>query len=247
MEYVEVEQARSLPGLRLVLTEGVPNVWGEAAKGIFRIKGIGYVAVRHRGGQLNQALLDWTRQNSGPVAVYEDERPRSGWAEILFLAERLNPRPALVPADPGERATMFGLAHEICGEQGLGWTRRLAMAAMAGPDRSRDSMAWKYGMVDEAAVAAAPARVAAIVDLLAGRLHAQRKAGSRWFVGGALTAVDVYWATFSNLLAPLPPEHSPMPGWLRRMSEARRMELDPILIEHRDHMFAQYLGLPQDF
>ena len=48
-------------------------------------------------------------------------------AEILLLAERLAPTPSLLPADPAVRALAFGLAHEICGEAGLGWSRRLQM------------------------------------------------------------------------------------------------------------------------
>ena len=52
-------------------------------------------------------------QRSGPVAVYENERPRSGWAEILLLAERLAAEPSLIPTDPFERALVFGLAHRF--------------------------------------------------------------------------------------------------------------------------------------
>ena len=33
-DWIDVEQARRLPGLRLVLTQGVPGPWGEAAKGV---------------------------------------------------------------------------------------------------------------------------------------------------------------------------------------------------------------------
>ena len=31
-EYIEVEQARAMSGLRLVLTPGVPGPWSEAAR-----------------------------------------------------------------------------------------------------------------------------------------------------------------------------------------------------------------------
>jgi hypothetical protein len=60
----------------------VPSPWGEAAKGIFHIKNIEWVAVRlvYDSDALNQ----WAGQRSGPVAIYDKERPRSGWAEILF-------------------------------------------------------------------------------------------------------------------------------------------------------------------
>ncbi|MGO9062489.1 MAG: hypothetical protein ACLQU2_34770 [Candidatus Binataceae bacterium] len=54
-----------------------------------------------------------------------DERARSIWIDQLYLAERLAPTPALIPAVLEERVRMFGLANELCGENGLGWARRL--------------------------------------------------------------------------------------------------------------------------
>ena len=87
MQYIDIDEARGRSGLRLVLTAGVPGPWGEAAKAIFRVKGIPFVPVRQTIGVHDETLLAWTRQTSAPVAMYEDERPRSGWAEILFLAE----------------------------------------------------------------------------------------------------------------------------------------------------------------
>ncbi len=61
------------------------------------------------------------------MVAYENEKLRTGWAEILLLAERLKPEPALIPARAEDRATMFGLSHEICGEMGFGWAYRLLM------------------------------------------------------------------------------------------------------------------------
>ena len=74
------------------------------------------------------------------------------------LAERLAPKPALLPADPEARSRVFGLAHEICGELGLGWNARLAMFRPAlesgqAPEGLR-AMGAKYGY-REAAVARA--------------------------------------------------------------------------------------------
>src|SRR5579871_6719481 len=132
VKFVSVEEAIARPGLRMVVVGGVPSPWGEAAKGILHIKKIDWVAVRL--AYDSDALLNWAGQRSGPVAIYDKERPRAGWAEILLLAERLAPTPSLVPADAGERATMFGLAHEICGEDGLGWARRLRMIHIGGFD-----------------------------------------------------------------------------------------------------------------
>jgi len=107
-DYLEVEAARHMPGLRLVLTAGVPGPWGEAAKGLFRVKRIPFVQVRQVGGGENQALAEWTGQTSAPVAAWNDERPRTTSTDILFLAEGLAREPAFAPlarrrACPGAR------------------------------------------------------------------------------------------------------------------------------------------------
>ena len=123
-DYIDIEEARTRSGMRLVLTAGVPGPWGEAAKNIFWVKKIQYVPVRQVPGESEKTLAAWTAQTSAPVAVYEEERPRSSWAEILYLAERLAPTPSLIPSDPTQRIEMFGLCHELCGDTGLGWQRR---------------------------------------------------------------------------------------------------------------------------
>lgn len=248
MDYIEIDEAIGRPGLRLVLTPHVPGPYGEAAKAILHVKRIPYVPVRQPGEQEDRtALLRWTRQTSAPVAMYEDERPRSGWTEILFLAERLEPSPRLLPIDPFDRALMLGLCHEICGEHGLGWTRRLQLLPR-GVQGEPETMLWKYGLEDEAAIDNASARANEIVALLGGQLERQRRAGSRFFIGDALTALDLYWACFSNMLAPLPPERSPMPDFMRRFYCTPGVdEPAPILLEHRDCVFEEYLELPQDF
>ncbi|MEZ0308264.1 MAG: hypothetical protein ACAH21_10085, partial [Ramlibacter sp.] len=125
-EYVDIDAAIARTGLRMVVVGNVPSPWGEAAKGILHIKGIEWAAVRL--AYDSDALTAWAGpQRNGPVAIYNDERPRTGWAEILLLAERLAPTPPLLPADPAERTLAFGLAHEILGEQGLAWSRRIQM------------------------------------------------------------------------------------------------------------------------
>ena len=45
-EYLSVEDAIQRRGLRMVVVGNVPSPWGEAAKGIFHIKGIEWAAVR---------------------------------------------------------------------------------------------------------------------------------------------------------------------------------------------------------
>jgi glutathione S-transferase len=250
-EYVSVEEAMKRGGLRMVVVGDVPSPWGEAAKGILHIKGIEWVAVRLTYD--SEPLKQWAGQRNGPVAIYENEPPRPGWAEILLLAERLAPKPSLLPADPAERALAFGLAHEICGEAGLGWTRRLQLVhaglqnAGGFPERVLKYLGKKYGHNPRTG-AASGARVAELLGILVARLKAQRKAGSRYYVGGSLTAVDVYSATFTALFSPLSPEHCKMDPGMRSAFETRDAQteaaLDPILFEHRDMMYAAHLELP---
>lgn len=254
MDYVEIEDAVDLPGLRLVLTAGVPGPWGEAAKAIFHVKGIAYIPVRQRAGEENATLLRWTGQHGAPAAMFERERPRTGWAEILLLAERLQPTPRLVPVDAAERAVMFGLCHELCGEEGLGWSRRLMIfdAFMRGqPADPSNRLGWQYGYTAEAASAAA-ARVRDITAMFAARLRAQHDAGRSFLLGDELTAVDLYWAAFATMLAPLPEADCPLPKWMRAMYDLRHagagdLQPDPILLAHRDLLYERFLPLPMTF
>jgi glutathione S-transferase len=250
-QYVSVDEAIKRRGVRVVVVGGVPSPWGEAAKGILHIKGIEWVAVRLTYD--SEPLKEWAGQRNGPVLVYENERPRAGWAEILLLGERLAPTPALLPKDPADRALVFGLAHEICGEGGLGWSRRLQLVhaglhnAGGFPERVSAYLGKKYGHGPEAGAAAGP-RVAELLAMLVARLKTQRQTGSRYYVGYALTAVDVYSATFAAMFDPLPPEQCKMDASTRAAFSARDEQteaaLDPSLFAHRDMMYAQHLELP---
>jgi glutathione S-transferase len=248
VQYVSVEEAIARKGLRMVVVGNVPSPWGEAAKGILHLKAIDWVAVRLVYD--SEPLKQWAGQRSGPVAIYDDEPPRTGWAEILLLAERLAPMPSLVPADAADRAMMFGLSHEICGEGGLGWMRRLQLVHLGlqknggFPERVSQYLGRKYGYSPENG-AAAGVRVAALLRMLAARL---KVGGGSYYFGDALTAVDIYSATFLSLFRPLPPEQCAMDAGSRTAMETRDpvtdAALDPILLRHRDMMYAQHLELP---
>ena len=249
--YVSVEEAIKRRGVRMVVVGDVPSPWGEAAKGILHIKGIEWVAVRL--AYDSEPLKEWAGQRSAPVLIYENDRPRSGWAEILLLTERLAPTPSLLPKNPADRALVFGLAHEICGEGGLGWSRRLQLVhaglhdAGGFPERVSKYLGKKYGYSPEGGAAAEP-RVGELLGMLTARLKAQRQAGSRYYVDDALTATDVYGATFAAMFDPLPPEQCAMDAGVRAAFSARdartNAALDPILFEHRDMMYREYLELP---
>jgi glutathione S-transferase len=251
VQYLSVEEAIARDGLRMVVVGGVPSPWGEAAKGLLHIKGIDWAGVRlvHD----SEPLLQWAGQRSGPVAVYDKEEPRAGWREILLLAERLAPEPSLLPEDPAARAQVLELASAICSEGGLTWTRRLQLvhAGLQGEGgfnaRASAYLAKKYGHSPEAG-AAAGAKVVEMLGALAAKLRAQHEAGSAYLVGDALTAADVYAATAMGLFKPLPAEHCEMVPATRAAFETldgpTAAALDPVLLAHRDMMYAKHLALP---
>ncbi len=254
MDYVEPKIARDMPGMRLALTAGAPGPWSESAKGIFHVKKIDYVPVLQVGGGQNEDLVAWTGTRNAPVAVYNDEPPKEAWMDILMLAERIAPEPRLVPDDAAERAMMFGLSHEICGEDGYAWNLRLIMfhdvVKAGGMNENFKTMADSYGYTEQTAQAA-PEKTAKIVRLLATQLHEQKTRNSRYFVGSQLSALDIYWACFCAMIRPMPQEKCPMSDQLRYLYNNRDAAvdaaIDPVLIDHRDYIYETYLELPMDF
>lgn len=265
MQYVEAAEARNLEGLRLVLTVGVPGPWGQAAMFAFDYKQIPYTPVAQYAGEDNADLVSWTGIRNAPIAVYNDEAPRSNALDIVALAERIAAEPRLIPADPEARQRCFGIGWDICGEGGFGWTRRITMAQPLPPNlqaladtpddgipplTNRINMAKAYRPSD-AEVQVAEDRICAMLDRFAELLEAQAKLGSPYFVGHEPTACDLQWAAFTALLQPLPHEVNPMPNWLRarysHLSERVAAHKHAILIEHRDNMFEKHLELPLRF
>jgi glutathione S-transferase len=250
-QYLSVEEAIPRRGLRMVVVGQVPSPWGEAAKGIFHVKGIDFAAVRLVYD--NEALQSWAQQLSGPVAILDDEPPRSGWAEILMLAERLAPTPALLPLEPQARARALRLADDFCGPNGLGWHRRLqlvhaGLSKVGGfPDRIAGYLGKKYGYAS-ADMERSAARVHELLGGFAATLRAQRDAGHAYYLGESLSAVDIYSAAFMALFKPLAEEQCAMNPHVRRAFEwldaPTTAALDPILLEHRDRVYARHLELP---
>ncbi|MDH3213395.1 MAG: hypothetical protein OEM05_13005 [Myxococcales bacterium] len=248
MEFVDTAAAKRLSGMRLVTVGGVPSPWSESAKGILHVKKIPFIGVRF--SPADAELQAWTGCNNAPVALFEDEKPRSGWAEILLLAERLVAEPRLIPDDPEQRAWCFGLAHEICGEMGLGWCRRVAgvhdslesEGAAGFPKSIADYLGAKYGYRRDNG----PECRRRVVDVL--RLLAARLDRRRYYFGDALTALDIYSAAFMALFRPLDAAQCPMPETLRRAFESKDPDiaeaLAPALLEHRDFIYREYLELP---
>ena len=138
------------------------------------------------------------------------------------------------------------MSHEICGELGFGWNRRLDLIRPA-DDGIISDFAKKYGYTKEDA-AVANTRVIALMKEMTRMLRSQRDKGSDYFVGTTVTAVDFYWAAFSNFVSIQPQEVCPINPDARPMFENTPAEIveavDPILIEHRDRIMDRYYKIP---
>ncbi len=254
--WLTVDEAREAGGLRLVLTAGVPGPWGEAAKGVFHVKGIPFSKVPQDGGGANPELAAWTGETNAPQAVWNDEAACCGWREIIALAEKLAPQPSLLPSDPGEQRLMLELLEELAGENGFGWSRRLMLfTGLVGlpeenPMRERmERMANRYGY-DEETVAGAAERAANILTKITTQWRLQGEAGRKFLIGNQLSALDIYWAAFAALVEPLPHDICPMPEPMRISyscsHSAIERALDPSLLEYRRRVYEDWLELPID-
>jgi glutathione S-transferase len=248
--FVSIGEARTADGLRIACLRRIPSPWQEAAKGIFHVKALNCQYAAQAESDVDNAIADWAGDSSVPVVAYRKEKLRTGWVEILMLAERLEPEPALIPTDARQRALMFGLAHEICGEMGIGWCMRLLMLR-AGMDHSNDAsippeaaahLAGKYGF-NPADVANAEDRVVAVLGVLDEQLGE-----GEYFLDARLTALDIYWATMANLLRPLPPEQLPMSSFMRGIyatsNDRLLAALTPALKAHQERIYERHLELP---
>ena len=141
----------------------------------------------------------------------------------------------------------------MCGEDGLAWSRRLQLvhAGLNGAggfvEPVAKYLAKKYGYRADAA-ASLGGRVTSLLGMLAARLRAQRSTGSSYYVGSSPTAADVYSATCMAMFAPLPDAQCRLDPHTRvafeTLDAATAAALDPILLEHRDMMYARHLALP---
>ena len=264
LDYIKPFEAKLLRGLRLALTVGVPGPWGESAKKMLEYKGIDFIAVEQHPAQPNEDLVAWTGVRNAPIAIYNDEAPKTNFQDIVALAERINPNPSLVPSGWNERITCFGISNEICGEGGFGWSRRLMARTSLrerslskqeievlsrAPNLDRGTMEKAYGS-SQIQASNASDRVQEILFGLKNRIREQIALGSSYFVGERLTSCDIHWACFSNMLLPLPAKVNPMPEWLRiSYANIGLIKLSDFeeLLEHRDMVFEKHLKLPLDF
>ena len=246
VQYISVEEAKPLKGLRVAFTKGLPNPWSLAARAIIEYKNIPYISVAQMPGEENEGLREWTGQRSAPVAMFDDERPRPSWFEIVLLAERLAPEPSLIPSDPEERVEMFGVCHEIASEDGLGWATR-ALYWMQ-PDSQGEHSNLKLYYSSNETPQHARRRVNDVIKMLAGRLKRQAERGSGYLVGDRVSAADFYWATHCNFFMPMSNDVCQMPEFYREGAKLALTYLDgplaDILIEHRDRIVSEYFKTP---
>jgi len=248
VQFVDMETARTARGLRLIVAAAIPSPWSEAAKALFHVKRLPFVGVRFR--RDHEALFAWTGARNVPVAVNDDEPPRTGWAEIIALAERLGGEVPLVPRDPDQRILLHGLIHELAGEGGLAWSSRLVMVhgglssngAVGFPLPIAQFLVPRYGYAAER-VPGAMARIREVVTLFERRLE-----GRRYLVGDALTAADLYLATFLTPVLGVSETECPgaHPGVRAAFAHLREQvgPLPPALVAHRAGIFERHLERP---
>ncbi|HEY1532358.1 MAG TPA: hypothetical protein VGF76_00010 [Polyangiaceae bacterium] len=247
---VDLDVALAGSGLRLVLLAGAPSPWSEAALAILRYKKLSFRCARSR--TVEPAFQAWKGARNLPALLMDDQPIRTGWAEILALAESLKPEPSLVPSDPEERIRMVGLCHELMDEGGLSWcTRLLAIDAGLSSDgregfslRAAQHLAPRYGWT---ASCAPMARDHAVEVLALLDRELTQKAGP-YYSGNSITALDLYSAAALNALVPLPDADCPMAAPVRAaftwMGRALGDAITATLLAHRERVVSELFELP---
>ena len=256
LTFVDLEEARAARGARMLAASALPSPWTEGAKGIFHVKQLPLRCVRFRRGDAAQAA--WSGARNVPAVLFDDEPGRTGWAEILSLAERLGGAVPLVPAEPAARVRLFGLAHELAGEDGLGWNARLIMihgslasdGARSFPLAVARYLAAQYGYAPER-FEPARRRVADTLALFDRLLADSRAARHGYLLGERLTALDIYLATFLTPLVGVTVEECPaMAPQVRPAFEylggivGAGADLPSALVEHRLKIYREHLRWP---
>jgi glutathione S-transferase len=258
MHYLSIQEARTAPGLRLVLSAHVPGPWSESAKAMFKLRSVPFVPVAQEIMQANEELHDWLGIRNAPAAVLDGEPPVTNWLDLVAMAERLGGGPALLPRRSAERAHCLGISAEICAPGGFGWCCRLSIfeASLGSdglPPYATQHLRERYQGYGYSATAAAqaPARIVGILEMLSSQLKQQKAIGSAYLVGHSLTSCDIHWACFSMMISPLPAADALLSAEVHRMYSDIQPEvaaaLTPELVGHRDLIFQRHIGLPLDF
>ena len=251
--FISTQEAIDSDDLVMTVVTAVPSPWGEAAKAILQIKEIDFKAVPFDPRDTDQAT--WTGVTNAPCLIKKGEINKTGWLDILLYAERTEPSPPLIPTDPMDRAFMLGFAHEIMGEEGLCWARRVQLIHMGLEEEAEggfpaplaSSLAGKYG-ADVMDKATAEHRVIKLMTMIADRLISQESIGSPYLIGRSLTALDIYVATSMVLFAPLSDDQCAMHPRMRTAFETPPppavKALLPQLAEYRNQIYKDHMTLP---
>ena len=252
MKVIDLEQAKSIGGLRLGLVAGLPSPWGEAAKGLLEAAEVEFSAFPYLGSD-DSAYRSWTGYDHAPVLKYDDDPCIHTWQDILYLLTSVSAN-RLVPKTSHARLEVFGLCHEIAGPHGFGWNARaiivdggLSDHAHPLPTDGARYFARKYTHVPDARQRLLP-QCAQTLAMLTAKLRASANRGSPYLVGDNLSAADIYAATFLVFVAPWSSSECPMPEFLRDsfqwLGEMLSMEVTEQLLSHREYIFKTYLSLP---
>jgi glutathione S-transferase len=247
------EAAQMTTGTRITFIPGLQALYAEALKNVCFVKDIPIIRALHPSmgvdketGEDRQArLYQLTSQTGLPTMFHDEERPRNVWTEQLALAEKIGSpsSPALIPENYEHRVEMFGLCAVVLAEDGLLWNMRIL---------SDGPLGRKYGYSDEAS-AAAPAKIAEVINLIDTYLNRQAERGSRYLVGDSLTAADIYWATMSMCVMATPPEIMPVTKQNRGMLKffAANSELPGVakvlskrVKDHQQYILTTYCETP---
>jgi glutathione S-transferase len=255
LQYVDLDHARTAPGVRMAVSPLVPSPWTEAAKAVFRLANVPVLAVR-KTREVGAEVAAWTGVDNVPAVLHGVEPVRTSWAAIVALAARLGEPDAILPGEIAARADAMGALDAIAGEDGLGWNGRLAMidASVTSngergfPKAIGEYLAKRYGHA-HAAMPAVRARVAAQLASLRDRLAAQHARGHEYLAGSRAGALDVYAATFLTPLLPITVEDCPqlVPALRAAFGVAAETFGDLLpaeLVAHRALVFARHLELP---
>ena len=128
-------------------------------------------------------------------------------------------------------------------EDGLVWNMRIL---------NDGALSRKYGY-SEAASAAAPEKIVEIIALMDAYLEQQAERGSKYLVGDAVTAADIYWATMSMCVTATEPDIMPVTrqnqGMLKYFaSNSKRPEIAEVLshriTDHQRYILTTYCETP---
>ena len=250
LDYQSIQSIIPAEGLRLILLRGYPSPWGQAAKAMMEYKDLSFTIGAMEAGQPNEELKAWAGTDSAPVVAADSSPPISRWNDILLLLEELSPNKPLIPIDSDLRIQFWGIAHAICAEDGFGWNRRLDgihRAVKSGLEPGK--FGEKYGYTKESGEKAENKSIQ-FMSYLSELLKQQREKGSSYIVGNSVSAVDFYWAAFSNLAVLQSPKACPLEDSIRERFENVSSKVveafDPILLSHRDWIMSEYFKIPME-